>query len=39
MNPFEKYLLFDLESFPNGKIGKKLETRNFGSAKVSHLIN
>ena len=39
MNLFEKHLLFGLETFPNGKIGKKLGTRNFDSAKVRHLVN
>ena len=39
MNLFEKHLLFGLESFPNEKIGKNLGTRNFDSAKVSHLVN
>ena len=39
MNLFEKHLLSGLESFPNGKIEKKLGTRNVDSAKVSHLVN
>ena len=39
MNLFEKHLLFGLETFPNGKIGKKLGTRNFDGAKVRHLVN
>ena len=39
MNLFQKHLLFGLESFPNGKIGKILGAKNFDSAKVSHLVN
>ena len=39
MNLFEKHLLFGYKSFPIRKVRKKLGTRNFDSAKVSHLVD
>ena len=40
MNLFGKHWLFGEESFPDGKIEKKIiGTINFDSAKNSHLVN